>query len=43
MNWIEESTNRDPSGAFVFIDVFGFRAKRQGATIYSGLVVYVPS
>jgi hypothetical protein len=39
----EENTNCDPSRAFVFIDVFSFRAKSEGATIYGGLVVHIPS
>jgi hypothetical protein len=43
MNGNEENTNRDPFRTFVFIDVFSFRAKSEGATIYGGLVAHLPS
>jgi hypothetical protein len=39
----EEDIQRFLSRAFVFIDVFSFRAKRESATIHCGLVAYVPS
>ena len=39
----EKVISRFSSGAFVFIDVFSFRVKREGATIDCGLVVNVSS
>jgi hypothetical protein len=43
MNGNEENTNRDAFRTFVFIDVFNFRAKDEGATVYGGLVAHLPS
>ena len=43
MDGNEENIKRDPSRAFVFIDVFSFRAKSEGAAVYRGLVAHIPS
>lgn len=43
MDGNEENAKRDPSGAFVFIAVFSFRAESEGAAVHRGLVVHVPS
>jgi hypothetical protein len=43
MDGNEENVKRDSSRAFVFIAVFSFCAKSEGAAVYRGLVARISS